>query len=139
MIKDYSYWIIPVYKDENWNNEFLLINQKTYNGSFWWFPKWHAENGEDNISAAIRELKEEVWIYDIILDKNKSEWFKYTFKQAWQEFDKTVKFWIWFVNSKDVIIQQEELNWYKWANYDDTLNILTHKNMKDLFIKIIWK
>ncbi len=143
MIKDFSYWIIPAYKNNNWDYEFLVINQKTYNGSFWWFPKWHAENWEDNITAAIRELEEEVWIKNIRIDLKKSGWFSYTFTTGnintwvkWDNYDKTVKYWLWFVTNKEVKIQQEELNGYKRANYDDTLNILSHKNMKKIFVEI---
>lgn len=140
MIKDYSYWIIPVYKNNDWNYEFLVINQKTHNGSFRWFPKGHAEGSENGLTAATRELQEEVWIADIKIDEKNYWWFSYTFDtgnsstwEKWIKYDKTVKYRLWFVDNKEVKIQEDELNWYKRANYDDTLNILSHKNMKDLF------
>ncbi len=139
MIKEYSYWIIPVYKNNDWNYEFLVINQKTHNGSFWWFPKWHTEKWEDEITTAIRELEEEVWIKDIDIQLVKSEGFSYSFETGNADdknivkYDKTVKYRLWFTDSKEVTIQDKELNWYKRANYDDTLNILSHKNMKDVF------
>ena len=137
MIKDYSYWIIPVYKNNDWTYEILVINQKTYNWSFRGFPKWHAEEGEDGLTAAIRELQEEVWIENIKLDDKKYGWFGYNFEEKWIKYDKTVKYRLWFVENKEIKIQEDELNWYKRANYDDALNILSHKNMKDVFKDMI--
>lgn len=136
MIKDYSYWIIPVYIDSNWDYEFLVIHQKTEKWSFWGFPKWHAEKGEDWLTAAIRELEEEVWINDINIDERKFWWFDYKFEERWIKYDKTVKYRLWSTKNKDVTIQQEELKWYKRVNYTDTLTILSHKNMKDIFTEI---
>ena len=133
MIKDYSFGVIPVYTDKNWNYEFLIINQKTYNGNFWWFPKWHAENGENGLETAIRELEEEVWIKNINIDKNKFESFSYDFEEKWIKYYKTVKYRLWFVKNKDVIIQKEELNWYKRTDYNNTLRILSHTNMQNTF------
>ena len=136
MIKDYSYWIIPVYKNNDWNYEFLVINQKTYNGSFRGFPKGHAEEGETWLTAAIRELQEEVWIENIKLDNKKYERFSYNFEEKWIKYNKTVKYRLWFVDSKNVSIQEEELNGYKRANYDNTIKILSHRNMQEVFKKI---
>ena len=136
MIRDYSYWIIPVYKNSNWDYEFLIINQKTYNWSFWWFPKWHSEKWETELESAKRELEEEVWIKNININTKKTLWFSYNFEEKWIKYDKTVKYWIWFVKDKNVIIQKEELNGYKRTNYNDTINMLSHKNMKEVFKKI---
>jgi hypothetical protein len=133
MVKDYSYWIIPVYINKFWEYEFLVINQKTYNWSFWGFPKWHAEDWEDGITAAKRELAEEVWIEEIDINLDKFWWFKYNFEENWQKYDKTVKYRLGFVNLKDIKIEEDELNWYKRANYEDTLKVLSHKNMKEVF------
>lgn len=130
MIKDYSYWIVPVYKNNNWEYEFLVIHQKTYNGSFWGFPKWHAEKWEDWLTAAKRELSEEVWITNVNIIEDNFYWFDYQYKENWNQYDKTVKFRLGFVDSKNVKIQEEELKWYRRVNFDDALNLLTHNNMK---------
>ncbi len=137
MIKDYSYWIIPVYVNSNWDYEFLVIHQKTENWSFWGFPKWHAEKWEDWLTAAIRELEEEVWIKDVKIDEEKFWWFDYQFIERWNKYDKTVKYRLWFVKNKDIQIQEDELIWYKRVSYDDTLNILSHKNMRNTLNNVI--
>ena len=40
--------------------QFLLLD----NGKFWDYPKGHVESGEDDLSAALRELREEAGIAD---------------------------------------------------------------------------
>ena len=52
------------------------------------------------------------------------------------DIHKTVTFWVGKVEDKNVEIQIEELNWYKWANYASAMNLLSHKNYKDLLEKV---
>jgi bis(5'-nucleosidyl)-tetraphosphatase len=137
MKKDFSYWIVPVYKNNDWTHEFLIINQKTNNGSFWWFPKWHAENNEDWVGAAKREFVEEVWINDFEIVKDKSFEVRYTFQENGKRINKTVKYWLAFVSNKDVKIQDIELNGYKWTDFDGAMNILSHENNKNILKKVI--
>jgi len=139
MKKDYSYWIIPVYMNENWKKEFLLINQKTENWNFWWFPKWHAEKWETELESAKRELKEEVWISDINVDQNKFRLLEYNFKLEWTQYYKTVKYRIAYVNNKKTKIQEKELNKCERYEFDKALEKITHKNMKKIFIEMIQK
>ena len=130
MKKDYSYGIVPIFNNPNWEDEFLMINQKSNGGSFWGFPKWHSENLENGMSAAKRELLEEVWINSIKIDEDKTFEINYSFKEDWEETYKVAKYWIWYVNDKKVTIQKEELNWYKWLAWNDMLSLLTHNNTK---------
>lgn len=46
-------------------------------------------------------------------------------------------FWVGKVENKDVEIQVEELNGYKWANFGSAMNLLSHKNYKDLLEKVV--
>jgi predicted NUDIX family NTP pyrophosphohydrolase len=137
MIKDQSYWIIPVYKNDDWSHEFLIINQKTGNWSFWWLPKWHAEVGEDWIQAAKREFVEEVWISNFKVIEDKYFEINYIFQEKWDKINKTVKYWIAFVKSKDVKIQDAELNWCKRMDFDSAMKILSHENTKNILKKVI--
>ena len=50
---------------------------------------------------------------------------------------KTVTFWVGKVENKEVKIQIEELNWYKRANFEYAMNMLSHKNYKDLLEKVV--
>lgn len=137
MKKDYSYGIIPIFVNKKWEKEFLIINQKTEHWNFVWFPKWHPETWEDEITTAKRELKEEVGISDVEIDENRFWGFNYKFKEKWIKYDKTVKYRLGYVQSKETKIQEEELNSCEWLSYDDVLKNITHENMKKLFIKMI--
>ncbi|MBO4516835.1 hypothetical protein J5751_05415 [bacterium] len=46
-------------------------------------------------------------------------------------------FWVGKVDDKYVKIQEEELNGYKWANFESAINLLSHKNYKELLVKVI--
>lgn len=133
MDKDYSYWIVAFFENPEWKREFLLINQKSDNWSFRWYPKWHAENWEEWLQAAKREFLEEVGIKNVQIVWNKTISTSYICYRNWlPELDKTVTFRLWKVEKKDVKIQEEELNGYKRAEYSDAINLLSHKNYKNI-------
>lgn len=137
MKKDFSYWIIPVYKNKEWDCEFLIIDQKTNNGSFWWFPKWHPEEWEDWISAAKREFEEEVGINEFEIKKDKNFEVSYMFKDKWQKITKTVKYRIAIVWNKNVKIQTKELNGYKRVDFDTAIKKLSHENTRNILRKAV--
>lgn len=138
MRNEHSYWIIAFFDNSNWEREFLLINQKSDNWAFWWFPKWHAEDWEDGLQAAKREFFEEVGIKDVQIIWEKTFDTNYIFHRSWMEdIWKTVTYYIGKVEKKDVKIQEEELNGYKRANFESAVNLLSHKNYKELLVKAI--
>ncbi len=133
MKKDHSYWIIPFFKNNDWSIDFLLINQKSDFGSFRWFPKWHPEWNETPLESAKRELFEEVWIKEIEIIWNQTFEISYICRgKDLETLDKTVTFFVWETKDKNITIQQEELNWYKWADFNSAQWILTHNNYKKL-------
>ena len=114
MKKDYSFWVIPFYRNNNWTIDFLLINQKSDFWSFWGFPKWHPEWNETPLESAKRELFEEVWIKEIEIIWNQTFEISYICRgKDLETLDKTVTFFVWETKDKNITIQQEELNWYK--------------------------
>ena len=137
MQEDHSYWIIAFFENSNWEREFLLINQKSDNWSFRWYPKWHAEEWENWLQAAKREFREEVGIKNVQIIWEETFDTHYIVHRPWlNDMWKTVTFWVGKVDNRDVKIQEEELNWYKWANYASAMNLLSHKNYKDLLEKV---
>ena len=138
MEKDHSYWIIAFCENSNWEREFLLINQKSDNWSFRWYPKWHPEEWENGLQAAKREFLEEVGIKEAQIIWEKTFDTNYIVHRTWlDDMWKTVTFWVGKVKNKDVKIQEEELNGYKWANFSSAMNLLSHKNYKDLLEKVV--
>lgn len=133
MKKDHSYWIIPFFKNNDWSIDFLLINQKSDFGSFRWFPKWHPEWNETPLESAKRELFEEVGIKNIDVIGEKTFEISYIFySRSWDSVEKSVTFFVWEAKNKEITIQEEELNWYKWTGYNSALWLLSHNNYKKL-------
>lgn len=137
MHTEHSYGIILFFENSNWEYEFLLINQKSENWSFWWFPKWHIEEWETWYQAARREVEEEVGIKNVEIIWKKEFETSYVFKNRYESIHKIVTFFVWKVANKNVIIQESELNWYKWASFDIAINLLSHQNYKVILNDVV--
>lgn len=139
MQKDFSYGVIPIFKDKDWNFNFLLIHQKTKNKHEWGyrgFPKGHAEIWETWIQAAQRELTEEVGIQRFSLKKEPTRIFNYQFWQDWIHYDKTVSYWIGFVKDTSINIQEREVHEALRLNFYTARATITHKNMRKIFEEV---
>ena len=132
MKTEYSCGIVIFFKNSEWKPEFLIINQKSENWSFRWFPKWHIEPWETELQAAKREIWEEVWIKEIEIIWEKTFTTTYSFKVRDETINKNVTLFVWEVKNKSIKIQESELNGYKRAEFDVAMNILTHQNYKSI-------
>lgn len=135
MIQEFAYGILPLYKNLNWEYELLIVKKKS--GSHWAFTGWHVEFGESPLQAAYRELHEETWIMDIEVDEKTllELHYAYTNKQR-LEIDKYVWMYIWFVKTKNVQLEEQELMEYKRLTLPDAINEVTYPSSKDLVRKI---
>lgn len=135
---DQSYGVIPIYKNEKGEYEFLVIHQfsKIGQNSYWVFPKGHGENGESPEEAALRELEEETGITDIELVPDTEFLMHYTFKHEGQLIDKTVTFFVGFVPTKEARADETEVRELVWLTAEETKERLTHENTKRLFRKV---
>jgi bis(5'-nucleosidyl)-tetraphosphatase len=130
---DQAYGIIPVYKKGK-QKLYLVVLSKS---DKWVFAKGHALIGEDEISAAKRELKEETGVVVEEVVKNQHFDLSYTFKLLkFLPISKKVKFFAGFTKKMDVKIDQKELKDYKWATLDESLNLLTFKNSQEMLKKV---
>lgn len=131
-MKEYSYGIIPVLKEDD-KCKILLILQR--NG-YWGFPKGHAEKNESEIEAAKRETCEEAGIceceilQDVYFDEN------YVFNIHGNVVHKTVRYFIGFVNKAEVKIQVSEIKRYRWCSFNDARRFIKFKNMINLLDKV---
>lgn len=131
-ISDCSYGIIPLRKNqEEW--EIMLVQH--VNGSFWGFPKGHAEEDEDPQTAARRELKEETNLavvnflpFDPLLEK-------YQYQKENFLVDKKVFYFLAEV-AGDITKQIEEIASYRWVNIAEAVKIVTYPSSKNLCQKI---
>jgi bis(5'-nucleosidyl)-tetraphosphatase len=134
-IPQHSFGIVPIYKKEN-ELFFLLVQHK--HAQHWSFPKGRPENDETPEESATREFHEETGIktVDVVPSPTFVEHYDFHTPEG-THIQKTVTYFLGFVDTMDVSIQEEEIRGAVWGNAKDTMNTLTHKNTKDLFIKVI--
>lgn len=127
--KEKSCGIILVYDMDN--PLFLLVKHR---GGHWGFPKGHVEANETEEETAIREVGEEVGLFDYDIVEN----FKYCQTYAFYRKDigKIVKeavFFIGIVNHKEKLkIQEEELTGYGWFNYKQVIEMIPFEGNKKM-------
>ena len=118
-----------VYKDNP--REFLLLH---YVKNHWDFPKGHIEKGENEIKAALRELKEETGIDKINIMPFFREVSEYYFKDETKLNHKTVVFYIGKISDPKVTLSNEHID-YAWLPFEHALEKVTYKNSKELIKK----
>ena len=112
----YSFGIIPIYRNKIGKLLFLLVRHlegHTFrtgaNGGHWAFPKGHPKDGEDSLSAAMREFKEETGIEEVEVIKDKKFEEHYSFSAHGTPVNKTVTYYLGIVGDSTVTIQEEKL------------------------------
>ncbi len=134
-IKDYSFGIVPILKRKDGILQFLIIQGAK--GNNWAFPKGHKEGDETEIETAKRELFEETGIseVDLIDGLRYTESFE-TIKNG-VPADKSVVFYVGFVTNDDVTIQEEEVSDFKWATYEEAMNVFIYENPKRILTQVV--
>lgn len=110
--------VIPVHKE---SGDILLVHHLA---GHWGFPKGHLEKGETVKQAALRELKEETGLTEVTL-RSEPVIKKYSFDKDGVQIEKTVTYFIGTVDSKEVTIEQDEIQDFTWLPYSQALERLT--------------
>ena len=107
---------------------FLLLDY----GSHWDYPKGHVEKGEDDVTAAKRELMEETGIDQVDLLPDFAREMTYTFRgRQGHLIRKTVVFFIGRTETQAVTISHEHVG-YAWLTAAEALKRLTYVNARAL-------
>lgn len=144
--RDYAFGIIPFYRQSL--AEYIFFIGKTQSGdgrkSLWKFPKGHKDySGEDEVAAAVRELKEETGIEisraAVILSTSFTEQYFYERrKNSPGEHSGIIKklntFWLGQVANHgssvpEVVLDTKEFIEYKWASYQEVLALLPENSL----------
>ena len=107
---------------------YLLI--RDFHGN-WGFPKGHLENEETEIEAAEREIFEETGIKALI-DEDFRDELNYMMPNG---IDKKSIYFLASYEDQIPVKQEEEVQEIKLLDYEDTLDILTFENMKEVLRK----
>jgi len=131
MKKDHSFGIIPFFKKEKGEIEYLLIKHLS---GHWGFPKGHKESGESDIETAKREFCEETGICDFQIVNERpfvTETYK-TYHPELKNVEKTVFYFLAQVFEKDFDLPPNEISDAKWCPAEKAEETLTHERTKEI-------
>jgi 8-oxo-dGTP pyrophosphatase MutT (NUDIX family) len=132
MRQDESYGVVPFRRvDKNW--QVLLVHR---NEGFWEFPKGHAEEGEDQLASATRELNEEsgLTIKRLLLPNPIP--MSYYFSWEGKRIHKTVFYFLAEVEGTENI-QIEEVQGFRWVDVESASDLLTYPSSKNHFKEVL--
>lgn len=122
---------VIVFRDGPAGREYLLL--RSASGGHWGFPKGRVEPGEDEMDAALRELREEAGISVEILPGFR-EVIQYEFARGSKNLQKEVVYFLGRARSFSVKLSGEHLD-YLWASYERTRQRLAYANAQELLDK----
>jgi bis(5'-nucleosidyl)-tetraphosphatase len=140
-ITDQSYGVIPLLLTES-GPKVLLVYQIGRRGDrFWTLPKGHPEAGESPETAALRELKEETGVTEVVLVPYTEFSMHYQFTFEGDVIDKTVTFFTGVVaNATTNITEPNEIADLGWFSKDEALVRVSHAEVRrileDAFSKV---
>jgi len=128
--KDFSIGVVVFYKSDE-DVEYLLLKHKQ---GHWSFSKGHPDEDEKKLETALRELREETGIRELVLlDKEPLLKEKYKFINKKSKYVlKNVEYFIAEVKDKTVIIDETEIIDFKWCSYQIGLETITFKESKNM-------
>jgi len=128
-MKDECFGIVPIFGKEA-NSLFLLIHHQA---GHWAFPKGHANSGESPAETARREFAEETGISDFEMLEEPSFTEHYSFLKDGEPIDKTVTYFLGFVNSMDVVLQVEQVQNSAWVSGEEAIKLITFDANRRMF------
>lgn len=110
---------------------FLLLR---YSAGHWDFPKGNIEDGENEVQAACREIREETGIKNVVFLEGFNKKVEYNYRRHRNVIHKEVVFFLAKTDSQRVILSNEHIA-YSWTDFDSALAKLTYMTAKDILVK----
>jgi 8-oxo-dGTP pyrophosphatase MutT (NUDIX family) len=131
-MKDEAFGIVPIFSTES-EPLFLLIQHQA---GHWAFPKGHANPGETPAETAKREFEEETGISDFKMLEEPSFAEHYSFVKQGELIEKTVVYFLGFVNSIEVNLQESEIQNSAWLAYEAAIKLITFDENRKMFERV---
>jgi len=137
MNKEYSAGAVIFRKQANIVLFLIIYSARN---KIWGFPKGHVEPNETEKQAALREITEETGLQDIKIEKGFRQEDVYIAKSNRGEFkgQNIEKHSIYFLvktKQKDVLVDNDEINDYKWLKFNEALALLDFDSAKNVLRK----
>jgi len=110
---------------------YLLLGFKRRD--IWCLPKGLIEQGETEIEAATREVREETGVSDLKL-VDKIGTIRYQFGYREKRFDKTVHFFLFETDQVETIVGTEH-DMYGWFPFEKAIQVMSYPNERDILEK----
>ncbi|TMI15804.1 NUDIX domain-containing protein [Candidatus Bathyarchaeota archaeon] len=120
-----------VYRWDKDNPLFLLLASNKR--GVWCLPKGLIEEGEDEVTTAMREVREETGVSRVKLH-GKLGAIKYQFGFRAKTYDKTVHFFLFETDQADAKVGTEH-DAMEWMPYEKALHTLSYPNEKEMLSK----
>ncbi len=130
LIREISAGLVIAYVEDT-KVEYLLLH---YPAGHWDFTKGNVEEGEDMLTAALREAKEETGIKEFRVVKGFQDRIRYFYRRQGETVLKEVVFFLGISNTKEVRLSYEHTG-YAWLPFKDALNRLTYDSSKEVLKK----
>jgi bis(5'-nucleosidyl)-tetraphosphatase len=106
--------------------KYLLLYRR---GTYWNFPKGKFEEGENDLSAALRELNEETGLAeaDLAIVPGFKTQLRYNFKIGEERIYDTVILYLAETEKADVVISPREHSGYAWFLFADAMKVVGGK------------
>ncbi len=122
----------------NKDGEVVLVRNGT--GLPWWgFPKGHIDEGEDRLTAALREIKEETGLTNVQLIKPLSSYTRYKGKSGGGEDKselKTMHMFLFSTEEKELRPEDARNPEAKWVRKEEVAEALTNEKDQAFFNSI---
>lgn len=120
----------------NGKGQIAIVSQ---NGTSWSLPKGHVEKGEDDLTAAKREIYEETGIRDLTLVRDIGSYTRGRINHDGSEnpnYLRDIHFFLFKSNQEKLVPIDPENPEARWVEKDEVAKILTNQKDKDFFLKI---
>ncbi len=119
-----------VFTEEDGSLKYLVLH---YPAGHWDFPKGHVEEGESDVEAALREVKEETGL-DVEIVFGFREVIDYVYSKGNVLSHKTVVFFLARAEDAEVRLSSEHTG-YAWLPYGEAMSRITYENSRKVLYK----